>query len=151
MTRALGGGASKLERDWQCGRKKDFLLGGLGDLMKIYIVLGKLSYGIQRGRSPEQVQKLQMPQMTFTEFFGSVFVCSHTNYWYFRNLQHVINSLHRSLQYTYAHKFCNNFSHDVAFIDEAVGITASLGGVNFQQNSLILGFLDFVHRPEFCN
>jgi hypothetical protein len=44
MTRALEDGMSNLERlaVWT----KGILLGGLGDLMNMWIVLGRLSYGV---------------------------------------------------------------------------------------------------------
>jgi hypothetical protein len=45
MTRELGDGMSNLEIDWQYG-KIDILLGGLGDLMKTWFVLGRLSCGV---------------------------------------------------------------------------------------------------------
>jgi hypothetical protein len=52
-TRAVQDGGSNLEM--QVAWKKDALLGGLGDLMKMWVVLGMISYGV-RCRSPEQVK-----------------------------------------------------------------------------------------------
>jgi hypothetical protein len=54
MITASGGGMSNLQRlaVW----KKDTLLGGLGVLMKMWIVLGRLSYGVWWSQSPKQVR-----------------------------------------------------------------------------------------------
>jgi hypothetical protein len=72
MTRTLGDNRCNFERlaVW----KKDILLGGLGDLMKMWIVLSRLSYGVRRSRSPEQVQSYRCRKWLSTEFFGRAFV-----------------------------------------------------------------------------
>jgi hypothetical protein len=53
MTRAVQDGGSNLEIlvVW----RKDAVLDSLGDLMKMWVVLGKISYGVQ-SRPPEQVK-----------------------------------------------------------------------------------------------
>jgi hypothetical protein len=72
MTRALGDVRSNLERPavW----KKDILLGSLGDLMKMWIVLGRLLYGVRRSRSPEQVQSYGCSKRLSIEFFARAYV-----------------------------------------------------------------------------
>jgi hypothetical protein len=63
MTTALEVGTGYLERLAVWG--KGILLGGLGDLMKMWIMLGRLSYRFQRSRSPKKVQSyIEMQQTT---------------------------------------------------------------------------------------
>jgi hypothetical protein len=70
-----GNGTSNLKR--RAVWKEDVLLGSLGDLMKMWIVLDRLSHGVHRSQFPKQVQsyrchksisqtstELQMPQVT---------------------------------------------------------------------------------------
>jgi hypothetical protein len=72
MIGALEDGSSNLERPavW----KIYILLGGLGYLMKMWIMLGRLSRGVRRSLSPEEVQSYGCRKRLSTEFFGRAYV-----------------------------------------------------------------------------
>jgi hypothetical protein len=60
------GMAWAIYRDKQCG-KKDNLLAGLGDLMKIWIMLGRHSNRVGRNPSPKQVQNYRYRKQNYCE------------------------------------------------------------------------------------
>jgi hypothetical protein len=54
--------------------KKDILLGGLGDLMKMRIMTGRPSCGVWRNQSPKQVQGYRCRKLLSAKFFGRAYV-----------------------------------------------------------------------------
>jgi hypothetical protein len=64
----MGDGTSNLER--LAAWKNNILLGGLGDLMRTCIVLGRLSYGFRPSRSPKHMQSYRRRKQMPKEFSG---------------------------------------------------------------------------------
>jgi hypothetical protein len=77
MARALGDGRNNLERlaVW----KKGILLGGLGDLMKMWIVFGRLSCESEEVALPRKCSVTDASN-DCPVFFGRAYISNHTNY-----------------------------------------------------------------------
>jgi hypothetical protein len=93
MTRSLGDGMSNFERLAVLA----ILLARLWDPVKVWILLGRLLYGVWRSRSPKQVHSYTCRKHLSTEFFETTYVWNYTNYRQSRNLLHLISGLDCSL------------------------------------------------------